>query len=177
MKRLPFFITLILLFGSCARNVGGRSASEIVNYEEDLSSVRPIPVLTVEPILEEIENKEKQPNGFMPSEPSNENLRIDKAVGEISKYNSQASESPGFRIQVFSGNSRGDYEAAKGYLLQHFPELEIYETYSQPTYRIKVGDFLRRMDAEKYYSSLRTRFTSSKITMEAVNVKNGLHLN
>ena len=176
-------VICILLFGlgSCARNISSGSANSgaLDSYSEDLSVVRPVPVIELkeEMVEEEAEVVKPEQKAFLTEGLSNENERIDKAISEIAAYNAIQTDAPGFRIQVFSGNNRGQFESAKGYLLQHFPELEIYESYSQPTYRIKVGDFLRRMDAEQYYSSLRSRFNSSKIMMETVNLQNGLNIN
>lgn len=181
MHRIIF---CLLLFGlsSCARSISsGSGSSEALNsYSEDLSAVRPVPEVELSTTEDEdsvIEETQPEESAYLSDNLANENERIEKAIDKIASFNSTQTDAPGFRIQVFSGNSRGEFESAKGYLLQHFPELEIYESYSQPTYRIKVGDFLRRMDAEKYYSSLRSRFTSSKIMMETVNLQNGLNIN
>lgn len=181
MKQVLFFV-LLLSLGSCARNIssGSGNGGALSSYTEDLSAVRPVPEIELPATEEEgadLQESEPEEAAYLSEGLTNENERIDKAIGEIAAYNATQTDAPGFRIQVFSGNSRGEFESAKGYLLQHFPELEIYESYSQPTYRIKVGDFLRRMDAEQYYSSLRSRFSSSKIMMETVNLQNGLNIN
>jgi hypothetical protein len=55
--------------------------------------------------------------------------------------------------------------------------LEIYASYSQPTYRIKVGDFLKKMDAERYYAAIVSRFSSSKIIMDEISVQKSFKIN
>ncbi|UBM57655.1 hypothetical protein LAG90_12600 [Marinilongibacter aquaticus] len=168
---------LIFLFASCAKKITSRTqSSKVDGYSEDLSIVRPH---VDEQKLDEqpSEKKETDLSKFKLEEPKNDNEQIDRAVMSLANYNARLTEGPGFRIQVFSGNSRSDFESAKGYLLEHFPELEIYESYSQPTYRIKVGDFLKRMDAERYYAALLDRFNSSKVVMDRIDVQKGFNIN
>jgi len=167
---------LLLVLGSCARSISSKSAGEtaISSYEEDLRDIRP------KVVWEKPEAKEEEVLGktaFKLVEPKNENVKIKKAIGEIVVYNANIGQLPGYRLQVYSGNDRYGFESAKSYVLQHFPELEIYESYSQPTYRVKVGDFLKKMDAERYYALLMDRFSSSKIIMDDVEVQKSLKIN
>ncbi|WP_341226342.1 hypothetical protein [uncultured Arcticibacterium sp.] len=174
---LYFFLFSSFLF-SCARNItskNGGSSNEVSNYEESLSGVRPKNDFNES--VKELVEEELDTRAYVPEELKSENVKIDGVLSEISKYNSSISELPGYRLQVYAGNSRGGFEQAKSYILQHFPELEIYESYSQPTYRIKVGDFLKKMDAEKYYSSIVSRFSSAKVVMDNVDVQRGLKIN
>ncbi|MCR9063257.1 MAG: SPOR domain-containing protein [Cytophagales bacterium] len=176
MKPLTF-LTFIIFFSSCSSKVSSRlGTTSSIKYEEDLSIVRP--EIKSEVTVEENEPKEEMStSAFKMNEPQNENSKIELALREIGEFNSSQTESAGFRIQIFSGNSRAEFDQVKGYIMQHFPELEIYESYSQPTYRVKVGDFLKRMDAERYYSSLLGRFSAAKITMETINIQRSFAIN
>jgi hypothetical protein len=168
---------LLLVLGSCAKGVSSsKSAGEtaINSYEENLKAVRP-KVVWAQPETKEEVVLEK--TAFKLDAPQNENIKIKKALGEIVVYNANIGQMPGYRLQIYSGNDRYGYESAKSYVLQHFPELEIYESYSQPTYRVKVGDFLKKMDAERYYALLMDRFSSSKIIMDDVEVQKSLKIN
>jgi hypothetical protein len=177
---MKFSFTLLLgiwFLGSCARNVtsgGSNDQDQILEYEEDLTNVRPRVVW----------EKPESDGGAMADEtkvtldaPKNENKAMDTALSKISKYNTTITVMPGYRLQIFAGNSRGSFERAKLYILQNFPELEIYESYSQPTYKIIVGDFLKKMDAERYYSSLVSRFSSAKVLMDEINVQKSFKIN
>lgn len=172
----------VLVVGSCTNLTGNKSRAKntgttLESYAEDLSSVRP-QTEWVEPKEEEVKLPIQVKESTKTSEPpKSENAKIDAALNEIAKYSQAITTASGYRIQIFSGNSRQDFNAAKSYILQYFPELYIYESYTQPTYRIKVGDFIRRIDAEKYYSNLHGRFTSAKITSEAINVQRGFEIN
>ncbi len=173
-----FFICILsFLITSCARNISNKSSSGLDgNYSEDLSIVRP--EIKSEVTVKVNEPKEEiSTSAFKMDEPKSENSKIELALREIGEFNSSQTESAGFRIQIFSGNSRAEFDQVKGYIMQHYPELEIYDSYSQPTYRVKVGDFLKRMDAERYYSSLLGRFSAAKITMETINIQRSFAIN
>lgn len=178
MTKISSFLVVVLLTVSCSRNITSGNASDkekITEYEESLEGVRPkvawekVEELEVVPALED--------NSFLPTEPKNDNVRIQEALTKIVAYNASITEMQGYRLQIFSGNSRGDFESTKSYILQYFPELEIYESYSQPTYKIKVGDFLKKMDAERYYGSIVNRFSSAKIIMDNIDVQKSLKIN
>ncbi|RYF72669.1 MAG: SPOR domain-containing protein, partial [Cytophagaceae bacterium] len=47
-------------------------------------------------------------------------------------------------------------------------------SYQQPTYRLKVGDFMKKMDAERYFSKLRSIFTTAQLQPDKVDVRRGL---
>jgi hypothetical protein len=175
MRPIFSFLIVLLIISACARNISkGSSNGQLINeYEEDLSRVRPKTAWEKPDDIDKF--REVQKTVF--SEPKNENKSIEMAIDKIAAYNTSITEMPGYRLQVFAGNSRGDFENAKSYLLQHFPELEIYESYSQPTYRLKAGDFLKKMDAERYYSSIVSRFSASKIIMDEINVQKSLKIN
>lgn len=181
MKSAIYIIFASVLSISCARNITSNSsggANDVSSYEESLAAVRP--KIDYEDKAEkqvEVPKEELSNQSYVPEEPKNENAKIDQVLSEMARHNSSMSDLPGYRLQVYAGNNRGGFEQAKSYILQHFPELEIYESYSQPTYRIKVGDFLKKMDAEKYYYSIVSRFSSAKVIMDNVDVQRSLNIN
>ena len=67
---------------------------------------------------------------------------------------------PGFRIQVMNTNDRNKAIEAKTKIYQEFPELKAYLMWKAPFYRLKVGNFKDRKEAEEYLSSIQRIFTS-----------------
>ncbi len=95
------------------------------------------------------------------------------------------SETPGFRVQIFSSIERDEtVEAQENVRIwwgeQHeegavpedlFPEgLPVYSVYSQPYYRIRVGDFLSREEARTLHGILARHFTDAFIVPDMVVV-------
>ena len=60
----------------------------------------------------------------------------------------------GFRIQVISTNRRDDAFAMKADLLAKFPDQKVYMVFQSPNFKVRVGNFLRRDDAEKCKAQL-----------------------
>ncbi|HEY1056324.1 MAG TPA: SPOR domain-containing protein, partial [Emticicia sp.] len=76
--------------------------------------------------------------------------------------------------QVYVGNERREVDEAKSYIYQNFPDLNTYLTFSQPTYRLKAGDFTSRMDAERYYNSIRQRYSMAMIVPERIDIRKSM---
>lgn len=177
MIRYFSLLFLILATVSCSSKLTpNRSGStgQIANYSEDISHLLPkydIPKEDNTEVKNDIRN-ETANNVLI----EDDNQKIDAILAKVVENNKTFNNGQGFRIQVFSGNSRTDFENAKSYLLRSFPQLEIYETYSQPTYRIKVGDFIYYQDAEKFNTSLKQRFGTTRILSDKINVKKALNI-
>jgi hypothetical protein len=65
---------------------------------------------------------------------------------------------PGFRIQVISTTDRNKAIEAKTKIYKVFPELKPYFLYQSPYYRLKVGNFLTREEAQEYINTLSREF-------------------
>jgi hypothetical protein len=104
-----------------------------------------------------------------------QNTEVEKVLETIKEYNKKNNEGRGYRIQVFAGNSKTEFETAKSFLLRNYSQLEIYESYSQPTYKIKTGDFLTYTDAEEYSKLLKSRFGTVRIISDKINLKKAIN--
>lgn len=153
-----------------------RAGSPVPTHEEDLSSVRPKyknPFSYVGFAEEEEEEEFDLPKKSSSLDVSS---ALDKTLQTMIQTNKATTEVTGFRIQVFVGNEKNDYEAARTYIMQLYPQLDLYPSYSQPTYRIKVGDFTARMDAERYVSQLKSRFPNAKVLPDRVDLKKSFQI-
>lgn len=60
----------------------------------------------------------------------------------------------GYRLLVIATNSREQAYAAKAAILQNFPAVRTYVSYISPYFRVKVGNFTSREDAENFKTEL-----------------------
>ena len=91
-------------------------------------------------------------------------------INEFTTRNARRS-APGFRIQVVSTNDRNKAFTAKSTIYQQFPELKAYLLYQSPFYKLKVGNFLKREDAEEYLSAIKQYFpTGVYIVRDVIEV-------
>lgn len=72
---------------------------------------------------------------------------------------------PGFRIQVLSTMDRNKANAAKGKLMQLFPQYKTYLSYQSPYFRVRIGDFRNREDAQGLQQQLNDYFPNGVFTV------------
>ena len=172
-------IVLLIAFvgfinASCARRVAVFPSSSPAPsaYDEDLSLVRPRykEVLTVEPSG----RKPAEIRRVMSDRALHINHELDAVLDTIAINNRSIRYANGYRIQIYVGNERRDADAAKLFTYQSFPEILPYVSFSQPTYRVKVGDFMTRIDAERYLQQFRQQFAAAVIQPDRIEVRKSI---
>ena len=181
LKREITFWTLIismLVSSGCSKK--SQVSSSGSEYREDLSVVRPR-FEYVEPVIEKKTDTKKTAVSTTPKinndKPLYVNKRLETVLDTMSKQNKSIRYISGFRIQIYVGNVRQEADAAKSYVYQTFPDLTPYVSYTQPTYRVKVGDFMYRTDAEQYLDQIKEQYFSAVILADRVEIKKSLLIN
>jgi hypothetical protein len=168
-------LVVIILSGCSKKSVVSSSSSE---YREDLSAVRPR-FEYVEPAIGGKSEVAPTPKSTPApktnvDKPLYVNKRLETVLDTLAKHNKSIRYINGFRIQIYVGNVRQEADAAKSFIYQSFPDLNPYVSYSQPTYRVKVGDFMYRSDAEQYLELIREQYSSAVILADRVDIKRSL---
>lgn len=187
-QHCKFLLAAVLGLSGCASNrpaVSGRSTVDYNSgYSEDLSSVRPVykapaaappasrPVAPITTPTAPRRSEPRRTTGL--AEAMHVNRQLDAVLDTIADQNRSIRYAPGYRVQVYVGNQRQEVESVKLLIYQKFPELSAYLSYSQPTYKLKVGDFMRRLDAERYYASIRQLIASAQLRPDKVDVRRSL---
>lgn len=60
----------------------------------------------------------------------------------------------GYRIQVASTPRRGDAFAKRAELILRFPDQKVYVIFQSPNFKVRIGNFLKKEDAEKFKALL-----------------------
>jgi hypothetical protein len=141
------------------------------NYDEDLAVVRP---RYKEPSAAEVSPKKPETRPTTSSQPLHINRQLDAATDTIAAQNRAIRYAAGYRIQIYVGNVRQEADDARLYTYQTFPELNPYLQYSPPTYRIRIGDFMTRIDAERYLQRVKERYEAAVILAEKIELKKSL---
>ena len=103
--------------------------------------------------------------------------RIDLLVKRQAQVNEETSRdarrfAKGFRLMVITTNSRDEALAAKTKVYTYFPELKAYLWHQSPFYKLKVGNFKDRKEAEAYQKRLNSYFPKGVFVMpDTVEVK------
>lgn len=180
LKKNSLLILLpgILFISGCSKKTVVSSSN--TEYREDLSAVRPR-YEYVEPIFEKPETEAAPKTSTAPKadvdRPLYVNKKLETVLDTLAKQNKSVRYINGFRIQIYVGNVRQEADGAKSFIYQSFPDLNPYVSYSQPTYRVKVGDFMYRSDAEQYLDIIREQYASAVILADRVDIKRSLMVN
>jgi hypothetical protein len=78
--------------------------------------------------------------------------------------------SNGYRIQIFSGPVRSDAYQTQTKFQAKFPGVHAYMSYTVPNFKVKVGDFRTKLEAEKFKQELQTSFSGLFIILEKINI-------
>jgi hypothetical protein len=65
---------------------------------------------------------------------------------------------PGYRLQIISTSDRNTAIKAKATIYEHFPELKPYLVYLAPYFRLRVGNFREKEEANDYKRELSKYF-------------------
>jgi len=66
----------------------------------------------------------------------------------------------GFRLQVISTNSREEAIKIKTELLAKFPDEKVYLTFQSPSFKVRIGNFLKKEEAENFRNILSKYYPS-----------------
>lgn len=179
----------LLWLAACARKPlpasSGRS-NDYNGYTEDLSVARPAYTLggpkttptgktaTAPSTSSSTAPEPRKITNIGSAEAMHINRKVDEQLNVIGEKNRSIRYAAGFRIQIYVGNERLQAENAKMQINQNFPELAPYLSYNQPTYKLKVGDFMRRIDAERYHAQIKPLLGSAMLVADKVDVRRSL---
>lgn len=77
----------------------------------------------------------------------------------------------GYRVQIFSGLDRQEAYSEQAKFKSRYPGINTYISYTQPNYKLRVGDFRTRLEAEKLMNELKKYYTSMFIFSEMIILK------
>ncbi len=96
--------------------------------------------------------------------------RIDLLIKKQIQINEETSREArrvgrGYRLLVINTNKRDEAVAAKTKVYTFFPELKSYLVYQSPYFKLKVGNFKDRKEAEEYRERLQQYFPKGVFIM------------
>ena len=74
----------------------------------------------------------------------------------------------GFRVQIYSGSNRSEAYAIQARFRNQHSDIDTYITYAEPNYRVKVGDFRSRAQANEFMRTIRSQYKSVFIFQEDI---------
>lgn len=99
--------------------------------------------------------------------------KVDLLVSKHIRINQNRNGISGFRIQIFfdSGtnsktNAQGIYEGFRA----KYPDIVAYLTFKAPNYKVRVGDFRTKLDAQRFLNEIVTEYPNAWIIPEQISL-------
>jgi hypothetical protein len=96
--------------------------------------------------------------------------RLDDLIKKQKEINLQKQTIPGYRIQIFFGANRPKATEVKVDFNSKHPEVASYITYQQPNFKIRVGDFRTRLEAQKFLKAIEGQYATSFIVQDDIKL-------
>lgn len=163
-----FFIMGILSAMSCA-SPGSASKSGGGDYYEDLSVYRPDYSATLDTLESETtSNIREEAINVEPRHDVTKNVNM--LLDSIKAKKSDIKHVEGLTIQVYTGINRERANEAKAKVYTTLPDSRPEIIYNQPNFRVKVGKFYSRREAQDTFAELKKVFPAAIILQEQIPI-------
>ena len=88
----------------------------------------------------------------------------------VDKHHATRTTAIGFRVQIYSGANRSEAYAEQARFKSLYKGIDTYISYEEPNYRVKVGDFRSRSEAQDLMQGLRREFNNVFIFTEEIYI-------
>ncbi len=98
--------------------------------------------------------------------------RIDSLLQLHIEYNRKYPTFQGYRVQILkvSGNDALEtIEKSKTDFLEKHENTPVYLTFNEPYYRVRVGDFRTRLDAERFLKKIGKEYPGAWVIQDEIN--------
>lgn len=99
--------------------------------------------------------------------------RIDQMVQSHVQYNQKNKDLEGFRIQIFfdsGNNSKTNARSIYDAFTSKYPHVKAYLTFVAPNYKVRVGDFRTKLDAQRFLNELLPDYPNAWIIADQINL-------
>lgn len=167
MKKSIFMLSVVVAGTACQVSQNVRSADR-ERYAEDLSKVRPEYVMPEDTIANEPEQGGPQTPAVVPS--ADDTYKINDVLDRTDDFRKNVNAIDGFTIQVYSGTDRENARKIRGKLISMLPDEEASLYYDEPNFKVKVGAFYTRLEAQKSFQMVSKEFPNAIIIPERIPI-------
>jgi hypothetical protein len=173
-KGMIYTSCILLLAGCKTTQKTTSSTSQESKYTEDLSVWRPkVESTTTTPVITTAPPTTGTPDDRK-TQPYTEarfavNRQLDTVLDSIDRANLNRRYIDGFTIQVYSGR-REEALNAKKQLTNSLPRLESEVQFTEPIFRVKVGKYYSRMEAQQDYTAVKRYFPAAILIPEKISL-------
>ncbi len=160
---LLFFTAVIAVSFSCA----AQKNNSKTYYHEDLYPLRP----KIEDTPDTASNQSlvRKKGDVVASR--NVNSRVDLVLDSINRFNASRKFIEGYTIQIYSGQNREEAMNTKKKMATEVGDLNGELEYHQPKFRVRVGNYFSRLEAQKDLLRLKRAFPNAILVPEKILVR------
>lgn len=96
--------------------------------------------------------------------------RIDAVVTQKKQYNKNLKSIKGYRIQLFYGSEKAAYKI-KDEFKAFFPDINTKIIFSSPQWKVQVGNFITRLEADRTLTSIKKEYPGAIILATEIDLK------
>lgn len=167
-KLLILFVGALMIACSQGSVPGGSSAG---SYSEDLAYLRPGVPDIPDTLLSETKATSSGSEDYNNITPSHDvTAKLDGILNEIDALRSDVEYLDGYTVLVYSGTDSEKAHLAKGKVFTIIPEAKPELKYDEPNFRVKVGKYYTRLEAQKTFGQLKEKFPNAVIIPERIEI-------
>ena len=90
--------------------------------------------------------------------------RVDRLIEKHRQFNQANPGVDGFRVQIFfdsGNNSKRSAQTTREKFMELYPDVAAYLTFKAPYYRVRVGDFRTKLEAEGFLFNLAAAYPNA----------------
>ena len=90
--------------------------------------------------------------------------QVDRLIEKHRQFNQANPGVEGFRVQIFfdsGNNSKRSAQTAREKFMELYPDIAAYLTFKSPYYRVRIGDFRTKLEAEGFLFQLATAYPNA----------------
>lgn len=169
MKNAIYILSVALIITSCAPGMIPTSSDE--SYKEDLSTLMPKVDLPMDSAVVNDNSETQETVDYSSIEPQYDvTAQLNAVLDSIVSIRSSIRYVDGFTILVYSGTSSEKARIAKGKIYTVIPGSKPVLKYDEPNFRVKVGKYYSRLEAQQDYAALREKFYNAIIIPERIYI-------
>jgi hypothetical protein len=138
-------------------------------YHEDLSKLRPKFEDQAEIKIKKDTIQEQKLVAVTPTKTVN--AKVDIILDSLDLFNLMRKYIDGYTIQIYSGQKREEAMNTKKKMQEEVPELTANLQYQQPKFRVTVGKYFSKLEAQKDLLALRRKFSAAILVPEKILIK------
>jgi len=166
--RTSGILIAVLAIGTFACKTSQVTSSRSEPYKEDMSLLREDLARQKDTATIAIVPETSQPNTGVPT--GHLKVELDSVNKIIVEKNRQQRFVDGYTIQIYTGGDREVATEALTKAAELNPDLDPQIEYHQPSYKVKVGQYLDRLKAHEVFESLKEEFPLALLIPERIRV-------